>query len=60
MVQCPGCRNTFKPVAMAQDTAVATAAPAMKECDYCGEQILATAKKCRHCGEILDVALRVA
>lgn len=29
-------------------------------CPYCGEKILATAKKCKHCGEILDVAMRSA
>jgi len=27
---------------------------AKKECPYCGEEILATAKKCKHCGEWLD------
>jgi predicted RNA-binding Zn-ribbon protein involved in translation (DUF1610 family) len=32
----------------------------MKECDFCGEQVLATAKKCKHCGETLDPALRAA
>lgn len=25
-----------------------------KECPYCGEEILITAKKCKHCGEWLD------
>lgn len=25
-----------------------------KQCPYCGEEILATAKKCKHCGEWLD------
>ena len=29
-----------------------------KECPFCSEQVLATAKKCKHCGEMLDVALR--
>ena len=25
-----------------------------KACDFCGERILAVAKKCKHCGEFLD------
>lgn len=29
-------------------------------CRFCGEQILAGAEKCRHCGEILDAAMRAA
>ena len=29
-------------------------------CAFCGEEVLASAKKCKHCGEILDVALRAA
>lgn len=31
-----------------------------KVCDFCGEKVLAVAKKCKHCGEILDVVLRAA
>jgi hypothetical protein len=31
-----------------------------KRCVFCGEKILAIAKKCKHCGEILDVVLRAA
>lgn len=26
----------------------------VKNCPYCGEVILASAKKCKHCGEWLD------
>lgn len=36
------------------------AAEAMQRCPYCSEMVFASAKKCRHCGEILDVALRAA
>jgi S1-C subfamily serine protease len=32
-------------------------ASSTKECHYCGETILATAKKCKHCGEFLDDAV---
>ncbi|MEA1048371.1 NINE protein [Lamprobacter modestohalophilus] len=32
----------------------------MQRCPYCSELVYATAKKCKHCGEILDVALRAA
>src|SRR5262245_61304279 len=27
-------------------------------CPFCGEQVLPAAKKCKHCHEVLDVALR--
>jgi len=33
---------------------------ATKPCPFCAERILETAKKCKHCGEFLDVALRAA
>lgn len=35
-----------------------TAASDRTACEYCGEEILATAKKCKHCGEFLDAKLR--
>jgi TM2 domain-containing membrane protein YozV/glutaredoxin len=33
---------------------------ATKECPFCSEQVMVMAKKCKHCGEIIDVALRAA
>lgn len=30
----------------------------VKDCNFCGEEILAIAKKCKHCGEIVDAQLR--
>ena len=29
----------------------------MKTCPYCSEEVQATAKKCKHCGEFLEKAL---
>lgn len=34
--------------------AVSTSAEPTKRCPYCGEVILAVARKCKHCGEFLD------
>jgi hypothetical protein len=31
-----------------------------KDCPFCGEEVLTTALKCKHCGETLDPALRTA
>lgn len=30
----------------------------LKECPYCAEMIAIKAKKCKHCGELLDPVLR--
>lgn len=34
--------------------------PEMVDCQFCAEKIMAAAKKCRHCGETLDPAMRRA
>jgi DNA-directed RNA polymerase subunit RPC12/RpoP len=60
MVRCTECGNKYQPIPVTGDGQVATIAPDGKQCPYCGEHILAVAKKCRHCGEIIDVALRAA
>ncbi|MGD8780647.1 MAG: hypothetical protein PVH88_16985 [Ignavibacteria bacterium] len=32
--------------------------PETKKCPYCSEEILADARKCKHCGEYLDDTLK--
>jgi hypothetical protein len=49
------------PPAVASATAPAgLSARATKACLYCGEEILAAALKCKHCGEFIDPAMRAA
>ncbi len=36
----------------------ANAGPEVKQCPFCSETIMATARKCKHCGEILDPELK--
>ena len=49
---------TLKP-AKVHPNSTATPTRRTKDCLYCGEEILSTAKKCKHCGEFLDASLRV-
>ena len=59
-VPCPSCQRPIElkksvpPPAVPVEAPPATPAQATKNCPFCGEQILAVAKKCKHCGEFLD------
>jgi DNA-directed RNA polymerase subunit RPC12/RpoP/membrane protein YdbS with pleckstrin-like domain len=65
-VECPSCNGTIQlpepqsPTATTPKTQNTTSesSPETRECPYCGEDILAKAKKCKHCGELLDSSLR--
>jgi ribosomal protein L40E len=39
---------------------VPTPRPSVKACPYCHAEVPEAARKCRHCGEIIDVSLRAA
>ena len=39
---------------MTEDEKTKQLEPQMKPCPFCGEQIMETAKKCKHCGEFLN------
>jgi hypothetical protein len=67
--RCPSCSTELQipgipppeapPEPSPEDSDLATAPPGeTKECPYCSEAILESARKCRHCGEYLDRELR--
>ena len=59
-VQCPSCSTTINVPYQVATASAYSPPPMMKDCPYCCEQILASAKKCKHCGEIVDISLRAA
>src|SRR5690242_3702361 len=50
--------DTEQPYAMAPEPVTAPSAEARRPCPMCGEMIVATAAKCRFCGEIFDSTLK--
>jgi predicted Zn finger-like uncharacterized protein len=56
-VRCPGCGERFK---IEEEFAPELTPEGTRLCPYCSELIKAAAKKCRHCGETVDVTLRTA
>jgi len=66
-VKCPKCgailqvgnpAGTSLPPVRQPDSARAEGQPERRECPYCSETIMATARKCKHCGEIIDPELK--
>ncbi len=59
LIDCPSCSQSIE-VQMAKPP-LSTPPPPQKltrACPFCSEEILMTARKCKHCGEILDESLR--
>src|SRR4029078_4657685 len=52
----PAANPTIVAAPVAASAADTPSAEATKRCPFCGEVILAIAKKCKHCGEFLDRA----
>lgn len=59
-VECPSCNTPFTIQTEKVAPPEISQTREMKECPYCGEDILAKAKKCKHCGEFLDESMRPA
>jgi membrane protein YdbS with pleckstrin-like domain/DNA-directed RNA polymerase subunit RPC12/RpoP len=56
-IDCPSCS---KPLVIPAPAAPPATPPiTTKACLFCGEEILIQARKCKHCGEILDESLRM-
>lgn len=56
-INCPSCNGAIKlPNPQPKKPTVVPSQPTKqtKACPFCGEEILSTAVKCKHCGEFLD------
>jgi membrane protein YdbS with pleckstrin-like domain/DNA-directed RNA polymerase subunit RPC12/RpoP len=53
-VNCPGCNKPFNIFLPQQISGTSE----VRDCPYCGEEILSKAKKCKHCGEFLDGSMK--
>ena len=47
-------KNTLGSIELSTDQSTSTEQEATKNCDFCGEKILAIAKKCKYCGSMLN------
>jgi len=56
-IDCPSCNGAFK-LPDSQPRQPATPQKQTLDCPFCGEQILSTAIKCKHCHEFLDGSKR--
>ena len=52
--------QNIQPILITQVNLVNQKPAQYKDCGFCGEEVLMVAKKCKHCGETLDIALRIA
>ena len=61
LIDCPMCGKAIE-VSKPQyksDTIPVPKNSTVKACPYCSEEILITARKCKHCGEYLDESLKI-
>jgi hypothetical protein len=57
---CSSCKATLVVPTMDKSPTKQSKHEEMMDCPFCAEPVKKTAKKCKHCGETIDVALRVA